>query len=239
MTGRLIVIGGNDGAGKNTQGKLLAEALNARQTTHFLSFPLYDTYWGKMIGRYLKKPQYGEPLPEELASDPLLASMLYELDRLDALPQMREWLKRGDWIVCDRYTESNLAHQSVKLPTTEEQIAFLEKLLLIQDMLGLLKADLTIILSLPQDIRDRRVETRRQSDGRGNGQVSLVDRHEQDQPYMERVNGFYPFLAERFDWPVINCAPDSRQLSVEKIGQLIWDIVKVRFELESILPSSR
>lgn len=239
MRGKLIVVGGNDGTGKNTQGKLLAERLGRFQLTRFHSFPLYETFWGTMVGRYLKKPQYGEPLPEEVANDPLQASLLYELDRRAALPAMERALDRGVWIVCDRYTESNLAHQSVKLPTSEEQIAFLDKLLLIQETLGLLKADLTVILSLPQDIRDQRVEARRATDAQDNGQVSVVDRHEQDRPYMERVNGFYPFLAERFNWPVINCAPNGEQLAIPQVGELIWQTVCEHFSFEPNVVSTR
>jgi len=235
--GKLIVVGGNDGAGKRTQSKLLAERLESAaalegRAIHWLSFPLYDTFWGKMVGRYLGKPEFGEPLPENLCSDPYQAAMLYELDRRAALPEMRIWLQNGDWIVCDRYTESNLAHQTAKFNRDWDQDLFLDGLVYLQhNFLLLPRPDLTIILSLPQDIRDRRVETRRVADKSISGQVSAVDRHEQDRPYMEKVNSFYPELAKKFNWPVINCAPEQTQLSVDDVHQAVWQLVAKMFNL--------
>ena len=51
MTGKLIVIEGTDCSGKNTQSILLAKKLNAMGYKAInLSFPMYDTPTGKIIG---------------------------------------------------------------------------------------------------------------------------------------------------------------------------------------------
>lgn len=238
--GRVVVFGGNDGVGKRTQTQLFVERLNksgliAPAKAIFYTFPDYDSFWGTLVSRYLGR---GEPLDEVIAGDPLQATLLYELDRrVVALNSMLPELKRGNWVICDRYVESNMAHQTVKFKTKKEQDHFLKVLSLVQhDYFQLPKPDLILILTLPADVRAKQTEARRQeflaeNKGGAHGQVAERDRHEQNLEYMEKVNAFYPKLAKRFGWPIVDCSKKGAQLSREEISDKVWKIFTEKFKL--------
>ena len=51
---KIIAFEGIDGTGKSVQMERLCEALKARGLSVLeISFPMYDTFFGEMIGRYL------------------------------------------------------------------------------------------------------------------------------------------------------------------------------------------
>ena len=92
--GKLIVIDGTDGAGKETQTKLLEERLNA-EGIHVIkySFPNYDSIYGKMISQYLQG-DFGKSTEVH----PKLASILYALDRGMVADEMTGHLESGHYI---------------------------------------------------------------------------------------------------------------------------------------------
>lgn len=231
--GKLLVIGGNDGTGKNTQTRLLVERINAHLGTkkpraHFFTFPDYEQYWGRKVNEYLGRgPQ---PMPEEVASDPYQAAMLYALDRrMVAQQKIIPLLEAGNICCCDRYMESNLAHQTVKLVDPIQRAEFLRTQHFVEfEHFGIPKPNLVLILTLDPKVRAAQTEARRQtwlaenSDARSAGQVGAFDRHEQNLEYMEAVNAFYPELAGQYGWPIIECSRNGEQLSRGEIAELIW-----------------
>ncbi|QQG49631.1 MAG: thymidylate kinase [Candidatus Berkelbacteria bacterium] len=236
--GKVIVFGGNDGVGKRTQTQLFVERLNksgriSPAKAIFYTFPDYDSFWGGLVSRYLGR---GEALDEVIAGDPLQASMLYELDRrVVAVNSMIPELKKGNWVVCDRYVESNLAHQTVKFKNKKEQEHFIKVLTYLQhEYFELPKPDLVLILTLPAAVRAEQTEKRRRefmakSGGKTHAQVAERDRHEQDLAYMESVNSYYPKLARRFNWPIVDCSKNGEQLSREEISDKVWRIVSKKY----------
>ncbi len=235
--GKLIVIGGNDGTGKNTQTRLLVERINQKAKTkkplaHFFTFPDYEQYWGMKVNEYLGRGD--QPMPEEVANDPYQAAMLYALDRrMVTQDKIIPLLKAGNICCCDRYMESNLAHQTVKLVDPIQRDKFLETQHNVEfEHFGIPKPDLVLILTLDPDVRRAQTEARRQewlasnADSAKAGQVGALDRHEQNLEYMEAVNAFYPELAKRYSWPIVECSKDGQQLSREEISELIWRHVR-------------
>ena len=110
-SGKLIVIEGVDGSGKRTQTELLSRALTARGIACLtVSFPHYDSFFGRMIGRFLNG-EFGDLD----AVDPHFAALLYAGDRLEAKPQLESALAAGKTILADRYVASNLAHQGARV----------------------------------------------------------------------------------------------------------------------------
>ncbi len=110
-TGKLIAVEGIDGSGKRTQVDLLNNALTARgHQTYVTGFPIYDSWFGKMVGEFLNG-EFG-PLEEV---DPHFTALLYAGDRFEAREQMLEGLAAGKIVLADRYIGSNMAHQTARV----------------------------------------------------------------------------------------------------------------------------
>jgi dTMP kinase len=152
--GILIDIEGADGSGKATQTKLLVEALQkaGREVATF-SFPrYYESRAGKLIGEllagkhgdFMTMPAYVSALP-------------YAMDRAGAREALQGALDAGTVVVCDRYTSSNLAHQSAKVPKDEQPalIEFIEDLEYVD--LRLPRPDVVFYLSMPTDVSSEHI----------------------------------------------------------------------------------
>src|SRR5713101_7030736 len=113
--GKLIALEGIDGSGKRTQLDRLAHALEARGLSITrISFPRYDSSFGKLAGRYLN----GDFGPLE-SVDPHLSAVLYAGDRFEAKGESESNLAAGKIVLSDRYTGSNLAHQTERVPRSQ------------------------------------------------------------------------------------------------------------------------
>src|ERR1700721_616032 len=95
--GKIIALEGIDGSGKRTQLDLLAAALDMRGLAIFrIGFPRYQSFYGKLVGRYLN----GEFGTLE-AVDPHLSALLYAGDRLEATPEIDAALSPGKIVLPD------------------------------------------------------------------------------------------------------------------------------------------
>lgn len=114
-SGLLIAIEGIDGTGKGTQCRLLFDALRSSGVAaELLQFPQYESsFFGAEVGRYLHG-EYGQ-LPDV---HPKFSALLYALDRFEARGQLLSALASGKTVICDRYTPSNVAHQSARTDAT-------------------------------------------------------------------------------------------------------------------------
>src|ERR1700758_5893037 len=102
--GKLIALEGIDGSGKGTQLDLLVSDLAARgRTTLRISFPRYESSFGKLVARYLN----GEFGSLETVA-PHLSALLYAGDRLEAKAEIESALSRGKIVLADRYIGSTL-----------------------------------------------------------------------------------------------------------------------------------
>src|SRR6266849_263571 len=103
--GKLIAIEGIDGSGKRTQVELLTLTLKARgHSLYSTGFPQYDSWFGKMVGKFLN----GDFGPLE-SVDPRFSAMLYAGDRFEAKFKLEAALDSGQILLVDRYIASNLA----------------------------------------------------------------------------------------------------------------------------------
>ena len=119
MPGKLFVIDGTDGSGKNTQAKRLLENLmlnynlEDRKDICMVSFPRYGTAGCTMVEKYL----HGEFGKNVTDIDPYTASMFYSIDRSISFLN-DEWgriYRNGGIVISDRYYTANLIHQGAKL----------------------------------------------------------------------------------------------------------------------------
>lgn len=114
-SGRFIVFEGIDGSGTTTQASWSADWLRgAGYGVHATREPTGGPI-GTMIRQILAKRlvSRGGAASEEPV-DPATVALLFAADRLDHLQnEIRPRLAAGDVVLCDRYTLSSLAYQSV------------------------------------------------------------------------------------------------------------------------------
>jgi dTMP kinase len=240
MEGKIIVIDGPDGTGKATTCKLVAKLLEERKPfgdrrIRTVSFPQYDQYWGRLIRDYLDgdSAPMERRVPPEVRDDPMLASLLYAADRrVTCKATIEPGLVNGDIFVLDRYVASNSAHQGAKI-TDEGVSEFLPlQARLEYEILGIPKADMTIILNLPEAIRIQRTEDRRQAAHQATdqprGQVSAVDIHEQNLPYMARVADIYRHLSIFAGNFLFECVRDGKELTPDEVAEGVYQMIVQR-----------
>jgi dTMP kinase len=202
-SGKLIVIEGVDGSGKRTQTDLLGRALAARGTGCLtVSFPHYDSFFGRMIGRFLN----GEFGPLDVV-DPHFAALLYAGDRLEAKPQLEAALAAGKTILADRYVASNLAHQGARVPPDRrgEFLAWLRRLE--YEIYGLPPESLVVYLRLPPAQAQRQVE-------RKSARTYTTQKHdllESNLSHLEQASRVYDELAAEPNWVIIECVDAASQ----------------------------
>lgn len=215
MAGKIIVIEGTDCSGKETQSKLLEERLNkkGKKCIRF-GFPMYDTPTGKIVGgAYLGKPEIGPSLFREGAVnvDPHVISLYYAADRKYNLPKIQKYLDKDYYVILDRYTTSNLAHQGSKIHDKEERFNMYQWIDKLEYwLLGLPKPNKTIFLHVPLDYT---LELRKNRE--------FIDEHEASPEYLKRAEESYLELSELYNWDKIECIRDNKLRSVEDINNEI------------------
>jgi dTMP kinase len=216
--GKFIVIEGGDSSGKHTQAELLLKHIQLRQSNiELLSFPKYDTPFGDLVAKYLRG-EYGSlhELPPEIPS------LLYAMDRYQVKDALEKGLVAGKWFIADRYTQSNLGHQSAKF-SGEERKRFITWLEHMESRLP--QPDLIIYLHVPVEIAQELMQNREHKkymDADKNQDI-----HELDKDYQQRVVDTYLELATaRDNWVVIDCI-DKSENKLKTIQRIHQDIVKI------------
>lgn len=150
MPGRMIVIDGNDGSGKQTQTKMLqSHLLKAGMKVLALSFPRYEETF---FGVELKKALAGE-YGDFVHLDPHLASLLYVADRWRSKRLIETTLHAGGYVICDRYASSNQIHQGGKIIDDTARIEFLEWLERLEyGEFQIHRPDISVYLDVPPDV---------------------------------------------------------------------------------------
>ena len=223
MAGKIIVIEGTDCSGKETQSKLLEKKLNEQGIKCIrFEFPMYDTPTGKIVGgAYLGKKEIGESLFKEGAInvDPHVVSMYYAADRKYNMPKIEEYLNEDYYVILDRYTTSNLAHQGSKIKNKDDRFEMYQWLDKLEYwLLKLPKPDKTIFLHVPYEYSLELIKQRPDT-----------DEHEKSEEHLKSAEDAYIELSELYNWNRIECVKDGTLRSVEDINNEILDIMKEPF----------
>lgn len=100
--GKIISFEGLDKSGKHSAMDFIAECLESKgKSVYKMSFPQYDTPIGKLIRSYLKG---------RLKLTPLAFEALQSADKLNTLDLIDDLLKKYDFILIDRYIDSQFAY---------------------------------------------------------------------------------------------------------------------------------
>lgn len=218
--GILIDIEGADGSGKTEQASRLFEALKAAYPkVSFFDFPrYYDTRIGKLIGELLAG-KHGD----FMTAPAYLTALPYVLDRIQTKPDIEKALEDGGIIVSNRYTPSNMAHQSAKVPKEEqlELASFIEGLE--HDDFGLPRPDLVFYLAVPTDVASELILKKNKREYL-NGEDGR-DLAERNLAHQDRARAAYLRLAAEKGWHVIECVKDGTLRTPEDIHGEIMSIV--------------
>lgn len=199
--GKLIAVEGIDGSGKQTQVRLLAQALESKGHRVFSTgFPQYDSWFGKMAGQFLNG-EFGSID----AVDPHFAALLYAGDRFENKGPIVAALGRGDVVLADRYIASNLAHQTAR-SAPEKRVQFREWIEQLEyGIYGLPKEDLVLYLRVTPHHAQSLVakkSARSYTD-------SAHDILEASTRHLEIASEIYDHLARSPNWKTIECV-DAR-----------------------------
>ena len=185
--GRLIVIEGLDGSGKQTLTAALASRVRAA---------------GGRIAT-LAFPRYGHSVHADLVRDALYGrlgdlsdsihgpALLFALDRREAAGQIRQLVRDNDIVLLDRYVSSNAAYGAARLGGPDVATGFPEWVRELEiDRFGVPVPDRQILLATPAEVAAVRARERA-----GRDATRELDRFEADAGLQRRTAGMYAALA--------------------------------------------
>jgi len=214
-SGKFITFEGGEGVGKSTQARLLAERLRAAGHTVVETREPGGTERGEKIRNFLlagRAKQYGS------AGE----AVLFSAARDDHVREViRPALARGDWVLCDRFSDSTAAYQGAAGGVKPTFLRALNRV-----AVGETDPDLTLILDLPAEAGLKRASTRNDdnaADGEG-----AVDRFEgMDLRFHEALReGFLKIAAEAPQ----RCVVVDAQQAESAVAEDVWEVVTDRLE---------
>ena len=256
--GKLIVIEGTDGSGKKTQTAKLLERLIAQGaslasgekslfTPHgveaevdedidpeidakesliqTIDFPRYGTPSCYLVEKYLHG---GFGTVNEVG--PYVASMFYAVDRYDHSFDMKKKLEAGTILVSDRYVSASMGHQAGKIDDLTERDKYLEWLDNLEfEIFKIPRPDLTIVLYVDPETNQRLMASRPDKEYL---KGKKADIHEADLDHLRKASEAFLYVAKKFGWVVIDCAPktaehpEGKLLSIDQVHEMVWEKVQ-------------
>jgi dTMP kinase len=169
--GRFITLEGIDGAGKSTHVAWLVERVAQMGHTPVAT----REPGGTTLGEALRELLLRQPMSPDSEALLMFAARREHLDRV-----IRPALARGDWVVCDRFTDATFAYQGGGHGVSLDAIAALE-----QWIHADCQPDLTLLFDVPIGISRERLD-RARAEGR------TLDKFEREaNAFFERVRQTY------------------------------------------------
>jgi dTMP kinase len=169
MSGKFITLEGIDGAGKSTHLPWLAAWLQQRRITVCVT----REPGGTELGEKLRHILMDKNQPMHLETEALL---MFGARREHLATVIEPALARGEWVVCDRFSDATFAYQGGGRGADWSKLKILE--LWVQNSL---QPDLTLLFDLPAELGKQR-----------SGRIKSPDRFEQEQrDFFERVRAAY------------------------------------------------
>lgn len=176
MQGKFITVEGIEGVGKSTNINFIRQQLEAAGRDVVLTREPGGTPLGEAIRGLLLNPEY-------TGMDSTCELQLMFAARAEHLAKV-VWpaLEKGQWVLCDRFTDATYAYQGGGRGIDIGVIARLEQL-----VQGDFRPDLTLLLDVPVAVGLARA-----------GKRGALDRFEQEKvEFFERVRNAYLDMAQR------------------------------------------
>ena len=220
--GKLIIIEGTDGSGKQTQTGLLYEKLckiKGREKVKKISFPNYESKASEPVKMYLAG-EFGEKADSVNA---YAASVLFSVDRFASFKtEWEEFYSSGGIVLSDRYTISNMIHQASKIKDREEREKYLDWLVDLEwNKIGIPEPDLVFFLDIPFDVSQKLMQNRK---NKITGD-KVKDIHEQDAEYLRNAYNIAKELAIKYKWNIVDCVENDKPRSIEEINGRMMEII--------------
>jgi dTMP kinase len=169
--GRFISLEGIDGAGKSTHAAWLKAALLARGLTVVAT----REPGGTPLGEALRALLLAHPMTHDTEALLMFAARLEHVEQVIAPA-----LARGDWVLCDRFTDATFAYQGGGHGVPRERIVELERFIPAN-----CRPDITILFDVPVEVSRERLE-------RGQAKGRNLDKFEREESaFFDRVRNVY------------------------------------------------
>lgn len=210
--GRLIVIEGVDGSGKQTHTRLLYQYLKEKgEKVLKLSYPRYDKESSAMVKLYLSGA-FGQD-PERVS--PYIASTFYTADRYASYKEDYEaFLNDGGIVLADRYTTSNMVHQAGKIKDPVEKKKFLDWLWDYEfNLFSLPVPDQVFFLNIPPEINQQLIKNRK---NKMTGMMKKDIHEKSPQHLIDSYNSALELIKD-YNWIEIKCVENQTLRSIDDI----------------------
>ena len=176
--GKFITIEGIEGVGKTTNMTFIEEWLNRKNISYISTREPGGTPIGEDIRDLLLSPR------DELVHENTELLLMFAARAQHLAEVIMPSLRRGEWVVCDRFTDATYAYQGGGRGVPYKRISILESL-----VQGDLRPDLSLLLDIPVNQGLERALYR-----------SKPDRFEQEKvEFFQRVRNSY--LSKSSDFP--------------------------------------
>jgi len=220
--GKLFVIDGTDGSGKQTQFQKLQERLDNENIEYkTVSFPNYDSPSSSLVKMYLSG-EFGKNAKDV---SPYIASTFYAADRYATFKtQYQEFYDNGGIILADRYTTANMVHQAGKIDDEQEREKFLNWLWEFEfELYGLPVPTEVFFLNMPVE---KSLELIKDRENKFTNQAQK-DIHESDTNHLKDAHKAACYVAKKYNWYEVNCVDDNNNIrTIEDIHEQIYNEIK-------------
>ena len=219
--GKLFVIDGTDGSGKQTQFDLLKKRLDEEKIDYrTVSFPNYESPSSSLVKMYLSG-EFGENAKDV---SPYIASTFYAADRYATFQkEYKEYYKNGGIILADRYTTANMVHQAGKIDDEKEREKFLNWLFDLEFNLHQTPLpNKVFFLNTPPEKVKELIKNRENKFTHNNKK----DIHERDEKHLQDAYNAACSLVEKYNWNEIKCVRKNEIRTREDIHNEIFNIVQ-------------
>ncbi len=218
--GKLFVIDGTDGSGKQTQFDLLKKHLTEDGIAYrTVSFPNYDSPSSSLVKMYLSG-EFGENAKDV---SPYIASTFYAADRYATFKKdLKEYYDNGGIILADRYTTANMVHQAGKITDENEREKYLNWLFDLEfNIYGLPVPTEVFFLNMPPKKVEELIKNRENKFTHNDKK----DIHERDSKHLEDSYNAACSLVKKYNWNEIKCVKNEDIRTREDIHNEIYNIV--------------
>lgn len=219
--GKLFVIDGTDGSGKQTQFEKLKERLTKERIEYkIVSFPNYDSPSSSLVKMYLS----GEFGTNAKKISPYIASTFYAADRYATFQTgYKDYYEKGGIILADRYTTANMVHQAGKIDDKKERKRFLDWLWDFEfNLYGLPVPTEVFFLNMPVE---KSIELMKNRENKFTHDTKK-DIHESDKNHLVDAYQAACDVAKDYQWCEIQCVKDNTIRTIEEIHEEIYQEIK-------------